>query len=223
MGRREGGARSRDGDRDDEAPPADKGPASIGQQTSHIRNKLARSEMYAKLKHKHKVRAGKPPAWHAADAAAAAVAVAVAATGTEAAAAAVAAPPAIGACQHAFEHSCALSWARGRTNACFRLTRAAHVPPFALSRRRRRRSGRSVRRTRRLPRRKASNLLQSASQRFACVPAQPEPHCEDWVGCTSAFANVRWQPLGLHALMKMPVPAWLSRNPLTLADNREHA
>uniref|UniRef100_A0A7R9VIK0 Brix domain-containing protein n=1 Tax=Chlamydomonas euryale TaxID=1486919 RepID=A0A7R9VIK0_9CHLO len=54
MGRREGGARSRDGDRDDEAPPADKGPASIGQQTSHIRNKLARSEMYAKLKHKHK-------------------------------------------------------------------------------------------------------------------------------------------------------------------------
>jgi hypothetical protein len=36
-----------------EAPP--RGPATIGQQTSHIKNKLVRAELYAKLKHKQKV------------------------------------------------------------------------------------------------------------------------------------------------------------------------
>lgn len=35
---------------------ADGSGATIGQQTSHIRNKLVRSETYAKLKHKQKVR-----------------------------------------------------------------------------------------------------------------------------------------------------------------------
>lgn len=39
-----------------QAAAAAAAPATIGQQTSHIKNKLARSEMYAKLKHKQKVR-----------------------------------------------------------------------------------------------------------------------------------------------------------------------
>ncbi len=47
--------RQRDADGDDEEP-VQKGPATIGQQTSHIRNKQVRSELYAKLKHKKKVR-----------------------------------------------------------------------------------------------------------------------------------------------------------------------
>lgn len=37
------------------APAAAAAAATIGQQTSHIKNKLVRSETYAKLKHKKKV------------------------------------------------------------------------------------------------------------------------------------------------------------------------
>jgi hypothetical protein len=46
------------GDAAGAAPPADgsRGGATVGQQTSHIKNKLVRAEAYAKLKHKHKVR-----------------------------------------------------------------------------------------------------------------------------------------------------------------------
>jgi hypothetical protein len=43
---------------DDDGVPVSSGPATIGQQTSGIRNKIVRSETYAKLKHKQKVRAG---------------------------------------------------------------------------------------------------------------------------------------------------------------------
>lgn len=48
-------ARAEDGDdaRASEKPSG----ASVGQQTSYIKNKLIRSEKYAKLKHKQKVRA----------------------------------------------------------------------------------------------------------------------------------------------------------------------
>jgi hypothetical protein len=40
------------------APTAAAAPPTIGQQTSHIKNKLVRSETYAKLLHKKKVRTG---------------------------------------------------------------------------------------------------------------------------------------------------------------------
>jgi hypothetical protein len=40
---------------DDDGVPVPSGPATIGQQTSGIKNKLVRSETYAKLKHKQKV------------------------------------------------------------------------------------------------------------------------------------------------------------------------
>jgi hypothetical protein len=42
----------------DDAAPAPAAGATIGQQTSHIRNKLVRSETYAKLKHKKEVSMG---------------------------------------------------------------------------------------------------------------------------------------------------------------------
>ena len=51
--------------RDEEAEDTEalpRGPATIGQQTSHIKNKLVRAELYAKLKHKQKVR--QPPNQH---------------------------------------------------------------------------------------------------------------------------------------------------------------
>lgn len=41
--------------RDSEEPRPSRDPPSIGEQTSGIKNKVARSEMYAKLKHKQKV------------------------------------------------------------------------------------------------------------------------------------------------------------------------
>jgi hypothetical protein len=43
---------------DNDAAPAPATGATIGQQTSHIRNKLVRSETYAKLKHKKEVSLG---------------------------------------------------------------------------------------------------------------------------------------------------------------------
>jgi len=51
-----GKKRGRDEDGDDDAGPRLSGAASLGQQTSYIKNKLVRSEKYAKLKHKQKVR-----------------------------------------------------------------------------------------------------------------------------------------------------------------------
>ena len=42
---------------DDARPSQSSEPPTVGQQTSYIKNKLARSEMYSKLKHKQKVRA----------------------------------------------------------------------------------------------------------------------------------------------------------------------
>jgi hypothetical protein len=52
MGRK----REREERGDDEPGPSGRGPASVGQQTSFIKNKLVRSEKYAQLKHKAKVR-----------------------------------------------------------------------------------------------------------------------------------------------------------------------
>jgi hypothetical protein len=40
-----------------ERQPGSGGKATIGQQTSHIKNKLVRAELYGKLKHKQKVSA----------------------------------------------------------------------------------------------------------------------------------------------------------------------
>jgi hypothetical protein len=40
-----------------EKQPGSGGKATLGQQTSHIKNKLVRAELYAKLKHKQKVSA----------------------------------------------------------------------------------------------------------------------------------------------------------------------
>jgi hypothetical protein len=51
-------SRKRPRDGDDAGPPVPAAGATIGQQTSHIKNKLVRSETYAKLKHKQKVRGG---------------------------------------------------------------------------------------------------------------------------------------------------------------------
>lgn len=62
-GREEGGADDEERPRrftrrEDEAGPSQSSePPTVGQQTSYIKNKLARSEMYSKLKHKQKVRA----------------------------------------------------------------------------------------------------------------------------------------------------------------------
>lgn len=48
-------SKKRPRERDDDGPPAAApGGGTIGQQTSHIKNKLVRSETYAKLKHKQK-------------------------------------------------------------------------------------------------------------------------------------------------------------------------
>lgn len=49
-------SKKRDRDDDGERDLAPAAGASVGQQTSYIKNKLVRAEKYAKLKHKAKVR-----------------------------------------------------------------------------------------------------------------------------------------------------------------------